>query len=299
MFTLRNCPVCNEERFVKLFECTDHTHSGHAFTLEQCSQCKLIVTNPRPENNALSAYYASEQYISHSNTSKGIINKLYKLVRTFTLRSKIRLLKKHKRTGCLLDIGCGAGYFLGACQQYGFVVKGVEPDSRTREASMVQFGIDVTGEESLETFDPKSFDIISMWHVLEHVTEPRKRMDQVHQLLKDDGIAIVALPNPASHDATYYGRDWAGYDVPRHLFHFTPEVFEKLMKETHFELFQTLPMHFDSFYVSMLSERNRKRSFPVLRGFLRGLISNIMASFNPTPKYSSQIYLLRKAGNAA
>lgn len=297
MFTLTNCPICNGERFVKLFDCTDHTHSGLAFTLERCAHCALIITNPRPDDNALSGFYASEQYISHSNTSKGLINKLYKLVRAFTLRSKVRIIRKHKRTGRLLDIGSGAGHFLNACKKSGYEVTGMEPDSRTREASRVQFGIDVEDEVSLAKYDRKTFDIISMWHVLEHVPEPRKRMEQVSQLLKDDGLVLVALPNPASHDALYYASAWAGYDVPRHLFHFTPDAFEKLMKDTHFEIIKVLPMYFDAFYVSMLSERNRKRSLPVLRGFMRGLISNIFAFLSATPIYSSQIYIVRKAKN--
>jgi SAM-dependent methyltransferase len=253
-----------------------------------------LITSPRPSGSALSKYYSSEDYISHSDTAKGLINKLYHRVRKLTLKQKVALVKKYSDYPLLLDIGSGAGYFVNACNLNGVHATGIEPDEKSRLRSVKQFNIEVFEEGEIDRMKASSYDVITLWHVLEHVEDLDKRLDQIHRLLKDDGVAIIALPNCSSYDARYYQMDWAGYDVPRHLWHFTPDTIQQLLKRKAFDLLSIYPMPFDAYYVSMLSEKYRNNRLGILRGFITGFISNLKASWNKNNTYSSQIYLFRK-----
>jgi 2-polyprenyl-3-methyl-5-hydroxy-6-metoxy-1,4-benzoquinol methylase len=252
------------------------------------------MTSPRPQMNECAKYYSSDAYISHSDTSRGLINKLYHLVRNFTLKQKVKLIQSYSKTPHLLDIGSGAGYFLDSCRRNGILAKGIEPDATTRNRSINNFGIDVFDEAELDKMEDSGFDVITMWHVLEHVEELNTRVQQIQRLLKEDGLLILALPNCSSFDARHYKQFWAGYDVPRHLWHFTPDTISKLLNKSGFEVFSTLPMYFDAFYVSMLSEKYRQNGLGFINGMMIGLISNLKAAFSRKHIYSSQIYLIKK-----
>lgn len=294
MHQVAECPICNGNQFKKKYICTDFTCSHEAFQIVECENCKLLLTSPRPEESQLGRYYQSDKYISHSDTSKGLTNKLYKQVRTFTIDQKLRFIKSLSPEGKLLDIGSGAGYFLEACQKSGFNCTGIEPDTTTRERSILQFNISCYPEAELDKLEENSFDIITLWHVLEHVPNLIHRIHRIHQLLKPDAYALIALPNHHSLDAQFYKAYWAGYDVPRHLWHFSPKNIQQLALLHGFEVVKIKPMVFDAFYVSMLSENYLQHRFSFLRGAWIGLVSNLNSLFSKSPKSSSQIYVLKK-----
>jgi 2-polyprenyl-3-methyl-5-hydroxy-6-metoxy-1,4-benzoquinol methylase len=293
MQKLTNCPICNQTVFSLFLECKDNTVSRETFQIVQCNSCGFKFTNPRPEEEQLGKYYKSEDYVSHSNTKKGFINSTYQSVRKYTLLKKLQLISKYYKTGKILDIGCGTGEFLNTCKNAKWNTIGIEPDDDAREMAIQNFRLDVRREEELKDLDDESFDIISMWHVLEHVPNLNERVEGLKRLIKPKGIIIIAVPNCDSLDARLYKEEWAAYDVPRHLYHFTPQDIEALFRKHELKVFRILPMIFDSFYVSMLSEKIKSGNTNIIRSTWNGLRSNLSA-LKSGKKYSSQIYLIRK-----
>lgn len=293
MEVLKSCPVCDASETRLFLECKDYTVSQETFKIVECAACGFKFTNPRPDENKLGDYYKSENYISHSNTNKGFINSAYQAVRKYTLLQKLKLISKFYKTGKLLDIGCGTGEFLKTFKDAKWETTGIEPSEDARKMAIQNYGLDVKGEEGLKDLAPESFDVITMWHVLEHVPHLNERIDDLKRLLKPKGIIVVAVPNCSSLDAKKYGAHWAAYDVPRHLYHFIPKDIETLFRKHGFTVFRTLPMVFDSFYVSMLSEKYKSDKSGIISALWTGLRSNISA-LKSGKTYSSQIYLIRK-----
>ena len=293
MKQIDTCPVCNKSEFLPFLNCIDYTVSRETFSIVYCKNCGFKFTNPRPADADLGKYYKSENYISHSNTKKGIVNYLYQTVRKYTLGKKLDLINSLNQKGKLLDIGCGTGEFLNACKMDGWETTGVEPDQDARALGIKNYGINVLQEEALKTLPEAGFDIISMWHVLEHVPNLNERVGELKKLLKPSGSIIIAVPNCSSKDALDYKEFWGAYDVPRHLWHFTPKDIKALFSSQGMKVEQILPMKFDSFYVSLLSEKYKTGSANLLRGFLSGLSSNMAASKTGNT-WSSQIYIIKK-----
>ena len=294
METLPSCPICDHKSFNPFLVCKDHTVSKKDFNIVSCVACGFKFTNPRPLESDLGAYYQSADYISHSNTRKGLISKLYQFVRNYTLGKKLKLINKlNKGPGTILDIGCGTGEFLNVCKHAGWITKGIEPDAGARNYGISQYGLDVADEEALKGLANASCDIISMWHVLEHVPHLNARIQELKRLLKDNGTIIIAVPNCSSKDAAKYGSFWAAYDVPRHLYHFTPKDIRTLIGKHGMKVIQVLPMRFDSYYVSMLSEKYSTGKARLLATLFSGLRSNMAASATGET-YSSQIYIIKK-----
>jgi SAM-dependent methyltransferase len=290
--TLTQCPVCTSTGVERVEQCNDHFLTGEEFSLMRCKDCELWFTNPVPPPEGMARYYQSEAYISHSSTSTGLISKIYRIVRSMTLRTKYRLVARYKPQGSILDIGCGTGHLLREFSQRGWITKGIEPGVDPRQFAVSTFGLDVEDEPALNNLNTSSFDVISMWHVLEHVHDPVARMNQVHRLLKADGIVVVALPNHSAWDATQYGSFWAAWDVPRHLLHFNQSAFLNLAHRSGFTLLKTLPMKYDAYYVSLLSEGYQHGKKRVISALRNGWKSNRKAA--KSGEYSSLIYMLRK-----
>ncbi|HTF04489.1 MAG TPA: class I SAM-dependent methyltransferase [Bacteroidia bacterium] len=287
----KKCPVCDSDKKSLFLSCLDNTVSKKTFDLQECGVCGFVFTSPRPQNSDLGAFYESDEYISHSNTKKGIVSRLYQSVRNRTLKQKLQLIGSRQAKGQLLDIGCGTGEFLNAAQLDGWKVRGIEPGDKARQAAKENYNLDVQPEESLKQIAPESMDVITMWHVLEHVPDLAGRLQELKSILKKDGLLIVAVPNRNSHDAAHYGKHWAAYDVPRHLWHFRPQDIRALFAPHGFEVKEVLPMKFDSYYVSMLSEKYSTGAIRYFAAFRRGWISNSRAG---KEAWSSQIYVLRK-----
>ena len=289
MKRLTNCPICESSELVKYMDVKDHMITKEEFVIEQCKSCGFHFTNPRPTIATIGNYYKSENYVSHSSSRKGIINNIYSIVRNYTLRKKVQLLRNYSKGNSLLDIGAGTGHFLNHALYSGFDVQGLEPDSDAIRFAKEVFHLDIDPLSLLHDIPANSKDIITMWHVLEHVYDLQKDFKQFVNILKKNGLFIIAVPNLQSFDANYYKSYWAAYDVPRHLYHFRQEDIEALAKQHGLTLETVKPMKFDSFYVSMLSEKYKKGS--LLKAFCIGFRSNIK---HRKGGYSSQIYILRK-----
>lgn len=291
MDVIKNCPVCDSSKFTKFLDSKDFFLTSEEFKIDICTNCGFKFTNPRPDKKALSKYYESIDYISHSNINKGIINKLYRFVRQFTIKNKIRLITKFVNEGNVLDIGCGSGEFLNELKKQNWNVTGIEPNESARKFAAENYGINALEENDFNNLEKNSFDVITLWHVLEHVFDIEERILQIKKIISKKGILVIALPNPDSLDAKIYGKYWAAYDLPRHLYHFNKATVERLFNKYGFSIIKLKPMFFDSFYVSMLSEKYKTGKVNYPKAFFNGLRSNFFAAFN-NKNYSSIIYIL-------
>jgi 2-polyprenyl-3-methyl-5-hydroxy-6-metoxy-1,4-benzoquinol methylase len=264
----------------------DYFLTQEKFDLYMDPTTELVKTMPQPEE--LDRYYESEDYLSHDDTSTSLFARCYNFAKVFNLKSKTSLIEKFASKGKVLDIGAGVGDLVRALQKQGIDTLGFEPNEKARQVALEK---GIVLEVNLEHFDVNSFDLISMYHVLEHVSDVEKQKQEILKLLKPQGILILALPNYKSYDALFYGMYWAGFDVPRHLFHFNKKAVKNLFHKE-FEIIKMKPMWFDSFYVSILSSRYKKSMFPFFTGILVGLRSNFMAIFTKEP--SSITYVLKK-----
>ena len=297
MIHYQYCPVCGSSAIQPALEARDYTVSEKLFAVWHCNGCTARFTQDVPEKADIGSYYQSDNYISHSDTQEGLVNRLYHRVRAITLHSKRDLVCKTsgKKTGLLLDIGCGTGAFLHTMKESGWTVEGLEPDSGARSRAAERYGLSVRPVEELFQLPPASYDVISLWHVLEHVYNPEEYVREFKRLLKPGGLLVVAVPNYTSYDASRYGAYWAAYDVPRHLSHFSPRSMQLLMKRGGLEVKAMKPMWFDSFYVSMLSERYQYGKDKLPSAVLTGAISNMRAVGN-AEACSSVIYLIGLTG---
>jgi len=294
MEILTECPACKTDQFKPFLSCKDNTVSRETFQIVACQNCGFKFTNPRPEESKLGDYYKSEKYISHSNSSKGLINSIYQFVRKYTLIKKLQLVERtnYGKEKTLLDIGCGTGEFLNICKNAKWKTFGIEPGNEARKYALENYFLDVKYESALKDFPDNHFEIITLWHVLEHVSKLEERILELKRLLKKDGNLIVAVPNCASLDAKIYGQFWAAYDLPRHLYHFTPKDIEFIFSKHEMKVSRILPMRFDSFYVSLLSEKYKRGKSNFFLGCWNGFRSNLNA-IKSEQEFSSQIYIIR------
>ena len=291
MELVKNCPVCGSETFEPFLSGKDYFLTGEKFEIVKCSDCGFRFTTPRPVATDLGRYYESTEYISHSDTRKGLFAAVYQQVRKYTLARKLTMISKFQQQGEILDIGCATGQFLNYMSEHGWKTTGIEPDEKTRERAITEYGLQVFPEEKLNFLSKSSFDVITMWHVLEHVSDLNGRMKQLKELLKPQGTIIIAVPNCDSYDAKKYGQFWAGYDLPRHLYHFTKSDVKLLLEKNGFTLVNILPMKFDAFYVSLLSEKYKSGKMRWMPALWNGFWSNLKARQNNG--HSSLIYVIK------
>lgn len=272
----------------------DHSISKEHFNMCRCNDCDFIFTQDVPTESKAGPYYKSEDYISHSNTNKGLVNKLYHIVREHMLSKKHQLIASLQEGKTILDVGAGTGYFLNYMKQQGYETLGVEIDAAARAHGQKEFGLEIRPPKDLKEGHIKNkFHTISLWHVLEHLYAPETYMQHFHNLLEEKGCLIIALPNANSYDANHYKSYWAAYDVPRHLWHFTPKTLEKLANDNGFKLEKMKDLPFDPFYNAMLSEKYKNNAFALISGGFIGLISLLKGKMN-VKKASSVIYVLKK-----
>ncbi|MEP6950998.1 MAG: class I SAM-dependent methyltransferase [Ginsengibacter sp.] len=293
MILYNSCPCCGQKNIAQVLTAEDYTVSHRRFEVWECKNCSLRFTQNVPDPAEISAYYQSENYISHSDTNEGFINKLYHKVRKRTLTQKRKLVENEtgKSSGGILDVGCGTGAFLHTMDEAGWKITGLEPDEGARKKALELYGLHLSNSEKLFSLPAMSFDAITMWHVLEHVHELHAYIARLKELLNPGGKLFIAVPNYTCYEEKIYKEYWAAYDVPRHLYHFSPASMNSLLSLHGMQVKSIRPMWYDSFYVSMLSEKYKTGKTHYLKAFIEGAISNFKTLAN-REKCSSVIYVI-------
>ncbi|UWY29238.1 class I SAM-dependent methyltransferase [Flavobacterium sp. TR2] len=278
--------VLNKKHFLTV---KDHSVSKEIFDLYYDEELDMLITSPQPELQNLGKYYESEDYISHTDNKRSLFEKAYHFVKNIALKNKLNLINSQQpQKGKLLDIGAGTGDFLLTAKNDGWETIGVEPSDRAKNIAKEK-GISFV--EEISALESNSLDVITMWHVLEHVPNLEHQIRELKRLLKPTGTLIVAVPNYKSFDAGHYETFWAAYDVPIHFWHFSKKSIQLLFERVDMKLEKILPMKFDSFYVSLLSEKYKTGKMNYIKAFFVGLRSNWKAK--STKEYSSHIYVLK------
>lgn len=289
------CPLCHSSETRYHLNCKDHLVSDEEFNLIHCNNCGLVFTQDAPGPDKIGRYYQSQNYISHSDTKQGLTSRLYHIARQIMLPAKRKTVQQFtgKTCGKLLDFGSGTGYFIRHMADHGWGAQGIEIDDGARNYAKEWTGLTVEDPETLSSLPDNHFDVITLWHVLEHIHDLQGTLSQFHRILKKDGNLVLALPNYTSLDAGHYKENWAAYDVPRHLWHFSPDTVRHLLSDNGFRLEKLKPLPFDAFYISMLSEKYVGHSLSHLRGALIGFRSWLHSQTNPE-RSSSLTYIARK-----
>ncbi|QBZ97091.1 class I SAM-dependent methyltransferase [Flavobacterium sangjuense] len=266
----------------------DYSVSKEIFELHHNPEYDLLITFPKPSLEKLPSYYESEDYISHTDGKRSLFERMYHLIKNIALKNKVKLINVQSEKGRLLDIGAGTGDFLVVAKNDGWETTGIEPSAKAK-AIAINKGVNFV--DNLSDLESHSFDVITMWHVLEHVPNLDEYILELKRLVKPTGTILIAVPNFKSFDANYYGKFWAAFDVPRHIWHFSKTAIDKLFAEKEMKLVEVLPMKFDSFYVSLLSEKYKTGKMNFIKAFFVGLKSNLSAK--QTKEHSSHIYIIK------
>ncbi len=297
IITLTSCPVCGSTEIHRAFDAVDHFATKEIFPVFDCHACGFRFTNNFPSEDIIGHYYDSPDYISHSDSEKGVVNRLYHHFRKRMLKKKVDLIATHTKdkSGRLLDIGCGTGYFLQAAKERGWHVSGIEKNETARKQATARTDTLIEDENGLWTMENGIFGVVTLWHVLEHMEKLNETLEKLYDILIPDGVAVIALPNHQSFDAQFYKTFWAAYDVPRHLWHFSSQVVEKLLKKHRLKIIEIRPMPLDAFYISMLSEQYKKSNVLLKygRAFLVGLTGYFRA-LRHKEQSGSLIYIVKK-----
>jgi 2-polyprenyl-3-methyl-5-hydroxy-6-metoxy-1,4-benzoquinol methylase len=273
--------------------CQDYTVSNESFDLILDEELDMLITSPKPKNEDLGKYYESEKYISHTDSKQTFFDKIYQTVKTYTVLKKVKFIDGFVDSTLiektLLDVGCGTGDFLVKAKKSNWIITGVEPNASARKIAKEKTSHKIL--KDISESNSSKYDVITLWHVLEHVPNLTEYISQLKQLLKPDGTLLIAVPNYRSYDAKYYGKFWAAYDVPRHLWHFSKKSIKGLFGKEKMEVVKIYPMLFDSFYVSLLSEKYKRGKQNPIKAFFVGLYSNILAI--RSKEYSSHVYVIK------
>ncbi len=274
-------------------EVEDVAYSGEAFEIWECDHCSFAFTQDAPDQVSIGRYYQYDSYISHSDTQKTVMDRIYHKVRDIMLDKKYKWLNKHMKGKGLLDIGAGTGYFIKYMQDRDYKVTGLEPESTARSVAQEKLNIALRPIEDLASLPDGQYDGISLWHVLEHVHELQSYFDHFNRLLHPDGCLFIAVPNHLSLDSKKYGASWSAWDVPKHLWHFTPQSMKYIAQKNNFEIKAKYQMPYDPYYISMLSEKNKKNKMWQVKGLLTGLRSSLQAK-KDVDKSSSILYVMQR-----
>lgn len=286
------CPWCDSEKTQIHLWVKDLFLTNEAFEIHECLKCGLLFTEPRPKPEEIGKYYQSEEYYSHQENKKGFVPRIYEAVKSVNLKTKYKMATKGLEPGRMLEIGCGAGDFLHTMEKHGWTCTGIEPSESAKEIATKKVKATLLYPQEIGQLEDESFDLITMWHVLEHVDNLKEEIKQLQRLLKKGGRLVLALPNFKSADAQYYKEYWAAYDVPRHLNHFCRESINNIFKTTDFKRIKTDKLVWDAYYISFMSEKYMNHSLPLLKGAWKGLRSNCKARKNG--EWSSLVYILER-----
>ncbi len=289
------CPLCGASGQIPYAGCTDYTVSKEHYTLMRCPSCGMVYTLDPPSQDKMAQYDKLGLKLKLGDSPSGLIGKLYYRVRSYMLGRKAHIVESqsYRTAGTLLNYGAKTGFFSHRMERRGWKVISVEKYHEERQFSLEMFHHRMIDLNEMDKLRPGTFDVITLWHVFEHNPHPDKLLDRFYDLLRPGGILVMACPNICSTDAMHYGPYWAAYDVPRHLWHFSPTSLCNLVHKHGFTLMHHESMPFDSFYISILSEKQMRHKLAFIRGFLYGLHSWLV-SLSKRGKSSSLVYVFRK-----
>lgn len=268
----------------------DYLVSGETFSIRWDESKGFAATYPQPDAKKLGLYYESDAYISHNEPQQSVVGFLYRFARRYMFRVKHKMFKKLlPADATILDYGCGTGGFLEYTYSQSYRSFGVETSAKAREQATRK---NLAVAESWENLAQEKFNLISMWHVLEHVSDLDHCVQEIQNRLDINDILLIAVPNLNAFDALHYAEFWAAFDVPRHLWHFSQRGIKQLIEPNGFELIAQHPLILDALYIAYVSEKHKNSRFPLIKGIFRGLQSNWKAK--KTGEYSSLVYLFRK-----
>lgn len=262
----------------------DYYYSNKIFKLLEIEK-GILKTQNVP--NDIYKYYNDINYIPYQNYKKKLKNILYIIIQKYTMKYKLSIIKKYSNEKNIIDFGCGSGSFLKYMQNNNYDIQGYEPNKIARQQTENKI------KKQLSTSIDKlnKTNIITLWHVLEHLKNPLKILNKLKKKLYKNGIILIAIPNYKSFDSIYYKKFWAGYDVPRHIYHYSKQGFINYFSK-YFKIIAVIPLFFDSYYISLLSENYKNNSFSFLNAIKIGFQSNWKAK--KTGNYSSLIYVLKQ-----
>ena len=293
---MSQCPYCESNNSSLYLELKDYFLTQEEFKVVKCIDCGLLYTTPRPQSDKLGEYYKSDDYLSHKENKNGFIPRIYEFVKSFNLKHKLKIATKGKEKGNILDIGCGVGDFLLCSKQAGWSVEGIEPSDEAKKIAESRLQTHIHNPQDIALLPSCSYDVITMWHVLEHVEDIKTEVSHLHRMLKPSGRLVVAVPNYRSYDAQYYKDKWAAWDVPRHLSHFDRETMKNVFSNFNDLILNNITtLKWDSYYISFLSEKYMRHGLPLLRGAFRGFISNVKAC--GSKEYSTLVYVFEKSSH--
>ena len=286
--------MANENLKKEYLKVKDHSVSGETFQLLHHKELDMLETYPQPSLDQLPQYYKSENYISHTDAKRNWFEKAYHFVRSISLKRKLKLINSFpSEEKKLLDVGCGTGDFLHIAKQNHWNVSGIEPNEKARAIANKKTNDTVFEVEHLLKLNSNSFNVITLWHVLEHLPKLEEHISILKSILKQNGVLIIAVPNYKSYDSKYYKEFWAAFDTPRHLWHFSQTAISKLVEKKNMKVVDTLPMKWDSYYVSLLSEKYKSGWMNIFNACRIGWLSNFKAK--RTSEYSSLIYIIKNS----
>ncbi len=264
----------------------DYLVTGESFKVYLDENKIIGKTFPAPKKSEMFKYYDSNQYLPHSYNNKNLITILYSVVKRQMHRKKLEWMSRQlNHNSSVLDYGCGTGDFVNYLRSKSVMAYGYDPN--------IKFNLD-SPDYLTNNFDwgVNKYDIIFLWHVLEHTHDPFVLLQSLKKLLKKNGKIFIAIPNFKSFDSTYYRKYWAGYDLPRHLWHFSRKSIYQIAEQNNFKIHTEKRLYLDAIYVSFLSEKYKSSRFPYLQGLIIGFISIFRSFF--TKESSSFLFVFNK-----
>jgi SAM-dependent methyltransferase len=277
---LIHCPSCDSDKIKHILDIPDYYFSKQVFPIDECQNCGLRFTQSRPTADAIGEYYDSENYASHDSGKKSsLFLKAYQLARDYMLEQKFKLVRQFKpEWKQVLDYGTGEGFFTEFLQKKGKEAFGIEPSAVARSNFKNRTGNDLYPD--ISALPPgKSFQVITLWHVLEHIHSLRNTMEELVERLQSKGIVVIAVPNQKSTDVKTFGKEWAAWDVPRHLYHWDENSLEHFMKSLGLQRIYTTQLPLDPIYIGMISSKYQEKS--PLEGIIKGIKSYFHGRNNP------------------
>ncbi|NUM79424.1 class I SAM-dependent methyltransferase [bacterium] len=301
VFEQTNCLICSETNSEEKFSYRDEYGR---YAVVRCRACGFHFLNPRPTQTTIGVYYAADTYTPFLSSSdhEDIFTKLYRAIRRYSVAWKRNKIENYFQNGSALDLGCGTGEFLSEMKRHGWQVAGIEPSPEAASFAREKLQLNVvTGTIDSEIAQDQTFDVITMWHVLEHVHDAERALHNISEKLKPEGILAIAVPNINSFDASVYGSEWIALDPPRHLYHFTPQSMTALLQRARFSVVATKQIPLDTIFNCLMSEIKiiRKRSL-IIAPFLGLRLAAVCwwsLIYGWTGKRSSTVLFFAKKNN--